>query len=85
MALQMLHNGGDTEGLFRAGFMESGSPIPTGYANNSYVQATYNQIVSDTGCSTATDTLQCLRTVSATDLKGAMDKTSTFINFTVRQ
>lgn len=28
VALQMLTNGGNTEGLFRGGFMQSGSPIP---------------------------------------------------------
>jgi acetylcholinesterase len=26
----MLANGGDTEGLFQAAFMQSGSPIPAG-------------------------------------------------------
>ena len=30
VALQMLTNGGDPEGLFRAAFMNSGSPVPTG-------------------------------------------------------
>ncbi len=29
VSLQMLANGGDTEGLFRAAFMQSGSPTPT--------------------------------------------------------
>ncbi len=29
-ALHMVANDGDTEGLFRAAFMESGSPIPVG-------------------------------------------------------
>lgn len=31
VALHMVSNGGNTEGLFRAGFMESGSPIPVGH------------------------------------------------------
>ncbi|ESK84804.1 carotenoid ester lipase precursor [Moniliophthora roreri MCA 2997] len=34
VSLQMLANGGDTEGLFRAGFMQSGSPIPVGDITN---------------------------------------------------
>ena len=29
VSLQMVTNGGNTEGLFRAAFMQSGSPIPT--------------------------------------------------------
>jgi hypothetical protein len=34
VALQMLTNGGDTEGLFRAGYMQSGSPVPVGPIEN---------------------------------------------------
>ncbi len=30
VSLQMLTNGGDTEGLFHAAFMESGFPTPIG-------------------------------------------------------
>ena len=30
VAMQMITNGGDTEGLFRGAFMQSGSPIPVG-------------------------------------------------------
>ena len=30
VSLQMLTNGGNTEGLFRAAFMQSGSPPPVG-------------------------------------------------------
>lgn len=30
VGMQMLVNGGDTGGLFRAGFMQSGSPIAVG-------------------------------------------------------
>lgn len=30
----MLHNGGNTDGLFRAAFMQSGSPIPVGDITN---------------------------------------------------
>ena len=34
VALQMVANGGNTEGLFRAAFMESGFPIPVGDITN---------------------------------------------------
>ncbi|RPD60509.1 carotenoid ester lipase [Lentinus tigrinus ALCF2SS1-7] len=81
VALHMQANGGNTEGLFRAGFMESGSPVPSGTVDNPYLQSTYDQIVSDTGCPDATDTLQCLRMVPADVLKAAMDKTPSFLSF----
>ncbi|KAJ6462794.1 carotenoid ester lipase precursor [Mycena vitilis] len=73
VSLQMLANGGNTEGLFRAGFMQSGSPIPVGPIENG--QKYYDQIVSQTGCSTASDTLECLRAVPFADLKAAQDAT----------
>ncbi|RPD60515.1 carotenoid ester lipase [Lentinus tigrinus ALCF2SS1-7] len=81
VALQMQANGGDTEGLFRAAFMESGALIPTGTVDNPYEQSNYDQIVGETGCSNATDTLGCLRTVPADVLKAAMDKTPSFVSF----
>ncbi|THH17257.1 hypothetical protein EW146_g3519 [Bondarzewia mesenterica] len=71
VALQMVTNGGDTEGLFRGAFMESGSPIPVG--NISHGQRYYDDIVQETGCSGSSDTLQCLRGVSYSTLKSAMD------------
>lgn len=69
----MLANGGDTEGLFRAAFMESGAPIPVG--DITHGQKYYDSIVTDTGCSGAADTLACLRTVSYASLKSAINKT----------
>ncbi|KAJ7119782.1 carotenoid ester lipase precursor [Mycena epipterygia] len=71
VSLQMLTNGGNTEGLFRAGFMESGSPIPVGPVENG--QKYYDAIVAETGCSGAADTLECLRTVPYATLKAAQD------------
>ncbi|KAJ6554984.1 carotenoid ester lipase precursor [Mycena vulgaris] len=71
VALHMLANGGNTEGLFRAAFMESGSPIPVGPIENG--QKYYDAIVAKTGCSGASDTLSCLRTVSYNSLKAAVD------------
>ncbi|KAJ7046421.1 Alpha/Beta hydrolase protein [Mycena alexandri] len=71
VALQMLANGGNSESLFRAAFMQSGSPIPVGPIENG--QKYYDQIVQETGCSSATDTLECLRTVPYATLKAAQD------------
>ncbi|KDQ62130.1 hypothetical protein JAAARDRAFT_203342 [Jaapia argillacea MUCL 33604] len=72
VALQMLTNGGNAEGLFRAAFMESGSPIPVG--DISHGQPYYDALVSETGCSGASDTLQCLRQVPYAQLMAAVDQ-----------
>ncbi|OBZ65248.1 Lipase 1 [Grifola frondosa] len=79
VAFQMFTNGGNTEGLFRAGFMESGSALPTG--NFTKLQSTFDFIVAETGCSSARDSLECLRTLSAEVIITAMDKTPTFLSF----
>ncbi|PIL28506.1 hypothetical protein GSI_08544 [Ganoderma sinense ZZ0214-1] len=81
VALHMLYTGSNTEGLFRAAFMESGNAIPTGYVDNDYLQDNYDGIVSDTGCSNSSDTLQCLREVPASVLKAAMDKTPSLVSY----
>ncbi|KAJ7844177.1 Alpha/Beta hydrolase protein [Mycena leptocephala] len=71
VSLQMLANGGDTEGLFRAGYMQSGSPVPVGPIENG--QKYYDDLVAQTGCSGSADTLACLRTVPYAKLKAAQD------------
>ncbi|EGN97919.1 hypothetical protein SERLA73DRAFT_109200 [Serpula lacrymans var. lacrymans S7.3] len=71
VALQMVTNGGNTEGLFRGGFMESGSPIPVG--DITHGQPYYDAIVNQTGCSTASDTLDCLRGVPYDTLMDAVN------------
>ena len=81
----MLANNGDNEGLFRAAFMESGSPPPTGWVDEPYLQDTYDQVVGDTGCTGSHDTLACLRGVPAETLKAAMDKTPSFVSFQVNE
>ncbi|KAI0699612.1 carotenoid ester lipase precursor [Cerioporus squamosus] len=77
--LHLFTNGGDTEGLFRAGFMNSGSSVPTG--DISEVQGTYDFVVDQVGCSDANDTLACLRTVSTDSLLAAANNTPSFIGF----
>ena len=83
MTFQMITNGGNTEGLFRAGWMESGSALTSG--NFSKLQPTFDFIVSETGCASASDTLECLREVPAEAITAAMDKTPTFLSFQVRE
>lgn len=80
-SLQMLANGGNTEGLFRGAFMESGAPIPVGDITNG--QKYYDALVKDTGCSGATDTLQCLRTVPYAALKAAINNSPGIFDYQV--
>ncbi|RDX42833.1 carotenoid ester lipase precursor [Lentinus brumalis] len=80
VSFQMLTNGGNTEGLFRAGVMHSGSPLPTG--DTELQQSAYDSIVEQVGCANSTDTLQCLREVPASALlaaAGTFPGTSSYI------
>ncbi|KAF9448568.1 carotenoid ester lipase precursor [Macrolepiota fuliginosa MF-IS2] len=72
ISLHMLANNGNTEGLFRAAFMQSGSPLPVGDITNG--QALYDTIVAETGCSGTSDALDCLRSLPYDTLKAAIDK-----------
>ncbi|TFY81862.1 hypothetical protein EWM64_g2152 [Hericium alpestre] len=76
VALQMLTDGGDVEGLFRAGVMESGSPTPVG--DILHGQQYYDTLVEQTACSSASDTLECLRQAPYDQLKAAVDQTPAF-------
>ncbi len=67
----MLYNGGNTGDLFRAAFMQSGSPLPAGSMEQG--QKYYDFTVRQVGCSTAADTLECLRTVPYDKLKATFD------------
>ncbi|KAH9926325.1 alpha/beta-hydrolase [Epithele typhae] len=69
VAYQMLLNDGNNEGLFRAAVAQSGSPIPTGDVAD--LQDTYDAVVSQVGCATAADTLECLRGASVESIVAA--------------
>ncbi|KAH9176107.1 Alpha/Beta hydrolase protein [Lactarius sanguifluus] len=73
VSLQMLTNGGNTEGLFRATFMQSGTPPPIG--DITHGKRYYDDLVVRTGCSDSSDTLlvACLRAAPYDELKAAMD------------
>ncbi|PFH47076.1 hypothetical protein AMATHDRAFT_153008 [Amanita thiersii Skay4041] len=79
VALHMLADGGDTNGLYRAAVMQSGSPIPTGPIENG--QKVYDGIVQRTGCSGSNDTLACLRTVPYKTLKTAIDASPSIVDY----
>lgn len=81
VGLQMVTNGGNTEGLFRAGFMQSGSPIPVGDITKG--QPYYDSLVQLTGCSGAADTLNCLRGVPYATLQSAINQQPGTSDYTV--
>ncbi|TBU44216.1 alpha/beta-hydrolase [Dichomitus squalens] len=68
-ALQMVTNGGNTEGLFRGSVMSAGSTIPTGYIEE--LQPIYDRVVDAAGCNVADDTLECLRQLPTANLTAA--------------
>jgi len=71
VALQMVTNGGNTEGLFRAGFMQSGAPTPVG--DIAELQPFFDQIANITGCADSADKLDCLRAVPEDQFQAATD------------
>ncbi|KAF8272598.1 carotenoid ester lipase precursor [Lactarius quietus] len=80
VSLQMLVNGGDTDGLFHAAFMQSGSPPPVSdIVTNG--QPHYDFLVQGTNCSDTPDTLECLREVSFEVLMDAINEISTVFSY----
>ncbi|EIW81507.1 alpha beta-hydrolase [Coniophora puteana RWD-64-598 SS2] len=79
VALHMLTNGGDTEGLFRAAFMQSGSPIPVG--DITHGQPYYDFLVDQTGCTGSNNTLECLRDVEYEALINAINETPNILSY----
>ena len=77
----MVTNGGDTEGLFRGAFMESGAVIPAG--DVSIGQPDYDQLVQETGCAGAGDTLECLRQAPVSAIQAAMNNSLGILTYRV--
>ncbi|KAG6818434.1 hypothetical protein H0H93_005032 [Arthromyces matolae] len=78
-SLQMVTNGGDTEGLFRAAVMQSGGPISIGDFEDG--QQYFDGLVDETGCSSSSDTLDCLRNVPYDTLKMAINNSPKILNY----
>lgn len=57
--LHLVANGGNTEGLFHAAFLQSGSIAPVGDVTNG--QRWYDSLVRQSGCAGTNDTLTCIR------------------------
>ncbi|KZV64181.1 carotenoid ester lipase precursor [Peniophora sp. CONT] len=79
VGMQMVANNGDNEGLFRAGFMQSGSPLPVG--DIVHGQKYYDALVDATGCSGSSDTLQCLREVPYDKLNAAVNEAPSIFSY----
>ncbi|KAI0791004.1 carotenoid ester lipase precursor [Abortiporus biennis] len=79
VALHMVANKRNNEGLFRGAFMDSGSPIPVGDITNG--QQDYDALVQETGCSGAADTLECLRQVPFDTLNSAISQSPSIGSF----
>ena len=79
----MVANDGDTEGLYRAAIMQSGTPVPVGDVTKAQVH--YNNLVENTDCSGESDTLACLRALDYEILKSAVDQTPSITGYNVRR
>jgi carboxylesterase type B len=76
VGMQLVAYGGRDDGLFRAAIAESGGPVAAkSYETPAQWQPHYNRIVNATNCTSANDTLACLRTVP-TDVLSAVFNSS---------
>ena len=81
VALQMITNGGRSEGLFHGAFMQSGSPLIVG--DITHGQPYYDLIVNEVGCNGTEDTLQCLREAPYEKFQAASSSTPSLFSNTV--
>ncbi|KIJ15043.1 hypothetical protein PAXINDRAFT_169423 [Paxillus involutus ATCC 200175] len=79
VSLHMVTNDGNPDGLFRAAFMQSGSPRPVGDIVQG--QKYYDALVSETRCLSASDTLQCLREVPYETLLDAVNQSPSMFSY----
>ncbi|CAD6979626.1 unnamed protein product [Tilletia controversa] len=72
----LLANGGNTQGLFHAAIMESGSPGSAGTIrpNHPKLDETFAKISRHVNCPTKPDDLSCLKSVPASDFLEAANK-----------
>ncbi|KZV67945.1 carotenoid ester lipase precursor [Peniophora sp. CONT] len=84
VALQMVTNNGDNEGLFRGAFMQSGSPSWFGPNTMQGGQASFNQLANVTGCGSLLGNVtvfNCLRNVSTADFRSAIQASSSIFDY----
>lgn len=68
--------------LFRAGIMNSGSIIPADVVDCPKGQIVYDTVVASAGCSSASDTLECLREVPYETLLNATNSVPGLLSYT---
>ncbi|KAL5634742.1 hypothetical protein ACGC1H_002695 [Rhizoctonia solani] len=73
VSYQMMYRGGEIGNAFRAAIMQSGAPssFKPSLQDSSARQQAYDEIASQTGCSKAPDSFECLRTVDVSKLQAA--------------
>jgi len=80
----LLYDGDNTykgKPLFRAGIMNSGSVIPAEPVDSAKGQIVYNTVVSKAGCSSASDTLACLRSKDYTTFLNAANSVPGLLSY----
>jgi carboxylesterase type B len=80
----VLYNGNNiykSKPLFRAAIMDSGSITPVNPIDSPKAQAIYDQVVSQAGCSSSDDTLNCLRGVDYTKFLTAVTSVPPIFSF----
>ncbi|KAF9485003.1 alpha/beta-hydrolase [Pholiota conissans] len=80
VGLHFVVNNGNPNGLFHAAFMESGSPYHL--RDITTFQTQFDQLVADTGCTSALNKITCLRGVPFTNLTAAINLSPDFFGFT---
>lgn len=79
IAIQMLLNGGDNEGLFRGAIMASGGPAK--FQDYHHAQGTFEFVANAVGCGISPDKLGCLRSVDYNDLLNAVNQLPNFLSY----
>ncbi|KAF8987707.1 carotenoid ester lipase precursor [Cyathus striatus] len=83
IAMHLVNNNGNTEGLFRAAVMQSGTLAPL--YDITEKQPVYDQLVSNTGCGGSQDTFACLRDSPIDTLMAAVNKTPSITTYSSLQ
>ncbi|KAJ9323564.1 hypothetical protein DTO027B5_4505 [Paecilomyces variotii] len=80
----LLYDGDNTyngKPLFRAGIMDSGSIVPANPVDTPSAQLVYDTVVKNAGCSSANDTLECLRELDYTDMLNAANSVPGILSY----
>ncbi|KAF9889508.1 hypothetical protein FE257_007218 [Aspergillus nanangensis] len=67
--------------LFHGAIMNSGAAVPADPVDSAKGQAVYDQVVATAGCSSAADTLECLRELEYTDFLNAANSVPGILSY----